>query len=135
MSAIQCIVVTPEVTALDTQAEFVVVPLFDGELGIAAGHSPLIGRLGFGELRLRNAQGVAERYYVDAGFVQVANNVVTVLTGRIVPANKLNLEASQQQLQAAHKRSAVTPELLELKDRAIAQARAQIRTAQRANSN
>jgi F-type H+-transporting ATPase subunit epsilon len=134
MPAIQCIVVTPEVTALEAQAEFVVVPLFDGELGIGAGHSPLIGRLGFGELRLRNAQGVSERYYVDAGFVQVANNVVTILTGRIVPANKLNLESSQQQLQAAHKRSAVTPELLELKDRAIAQARAQIRTAQRAGS-
>jgi F-type H+-transporting ATPase subunit epsilon len=134
MPAIQCIVVTPEVTALEAQAEFVVVPLFDGELGIAAGHSPLIGRLGFGELRLRNAQGVSERYYVDAGFVQVANNVVTILTGRIVPANKLNLESSQQQLQAAQKRSAVTPELLELKDRAIAQARAQIRTAQRASS-
>ena len=135
MSAIQCIVVTPEVTALETQAEFVVVPLFDGELGIAAGHSPMIGRLGFGELRLRSAQGRTDRYYVDGGFVQVANNVVTVLTGRIVPAEKLNLESSQQQLQAAQKRPASTPELSELKDRAVAQARAQIRTAQRFGSN
>ena len=134
MSAIQCIVVTPEVTALDAQAEFVVVPLFDVVLGIATGHIPLIGRLGFGELRLRMAGGRSERYYVDGGFVQVANNVVTVLTGRIVPADKLSLETSQQQLQAAQKRTASTPELLELRDRAIAQARAQIRTAQRASS-
>ena len=30
-----CIVVTPEETALEEQAEFVAMPLFDGEIGIA----------------------------------------------------------------------------------------------------
>ena len=34
------------------------------EKGIAAGHSPMIGRLGYGELRLKSG-GSVERYYVD----------------------------------------------------------------------
>lgn len=133
MAAIQCIVVTPELTALDSQAEFVTVPLFDGELGIGAGHSPLIGRLGYGELRLRKPNGPPERFYVDGGFVQVAKNVVTILTSRLVPANKIDQEAARQQLQSAMQKPIETPELLRIRDRAVEQARSQIRAAQRAS--
>lgn len=57
MSELKCIVVTPEKTALDQLANFVVVPLFDGEFGVGPGHSPMIGRLGYGELRIRAANG------------------------------------------------------------------------------
>ena len=45
-------VVTPETTLLETSAQFVALPLYDGELGVAPGHSPFIGRLGYGELRV-----------------------------------------------------------------------------------
>src|SRR5262245_37484738 len=68
MAQLNCIVVTPEKTAVEAATDFVVVPLSDGELGIAPGHSPLIGRLGYGELRLGHGEK-AERYYVDGGFV------------------------------------------------------------------
>jgi F-type H+-transporting ATPase subunit epsilon len=119
------------VTALEAQAEFVVVPLFDGELGIGPGHTPLIGRLGYGELRLRQAGGQTQRYYVDGGFVQVANNVVTVLTGRLVSAEKLDAQAARELLQSAMQRPVHTPELLQLRDRIVDQARSQIRTAER----
>ena len=49
MAQLNCVVVTPEETALEQTASFIVLPLFDGEIGIGPGHSPLIGRLGFGE--------------------------------------------------------------------------------------
>ncbi len=125
-----CTVVTPEQTALETKADFVALPLFDGEIGIMANHSPLIGRLGFGEMRIK--QGNQEvSYYIDGGFVQVADNVVAVLTNRAVPAKILDAPAAEVQLQAALQRAANTPELLEIRDRQIAQARAQIRTAHR----
>ena len=101
MASIQCVVVTPEETALEQESSFVVVPLFDGELGIAPGHSPLIGRLGYGELRLKSADGSVERYYVDGGFAQVADNAVTVLTGRLTPAADLDTSNIEAQLQEA----------------------------------
>ncbi len=50
---LHCIVVTPEQTVLDEPADFVALPLFDGEIGIAPGHSPMIGRLGYGEMRIQ----------------------------------------------------------------------------------
>ena len=124
-------VVTPEQTALETQAEFVALPLFDGEIGIAPNHSPLIGRLGYGEMRIKSG-GHTQTYYIDGGFVQVADNVVAVLTNRAVPAGRVDATAAEAQLQAATGRRANTPELIEIRDRQIAQARAQIRTARHA---
>jgi F-type H+-transporting ATPase subunit epsilon len=126
-----CIVVTPEATALEQEADFVALPLYDGEIGIAPGHSPMIGRLGYGEMRVRRGGEVA-RYYVDGGFVQVAGNVVSVLTNRAVPATQLNVQAASEQLSAARSKVASSEEALAIRERQVTQARAQLRVAERA---
>jgi F-type H+-transporting ATPase subunit epsilon len=64
---------------LDAPAEMVVVPLYDGEAGVQANHSPFVGELAPGELRYK-AGGVTHRLFVDGGFVQVRANTVNVLT-------------------------------------------------------
>src|SRR4051794_4089614 len=80
---LQCVVVTPERTLFDAVVDFVALPLFDGELGILPGRTPLIGRLGYGELRTRS-DGATDRYFVDGGFAQVRDDVVTILTNRAI---------------------------------------------------
>lgn len=124
----QCIVVTPEQTALSQEADFVALPLYDGEIGIAPNHSPLIGRLGFGEMRVRSGSSES-RWYLDGGFVQVADNVVSVLTNRAVPAAKVDGDAAEMALAAAGSLPAATAEQRAAKERAVAQARAQLRIA------
>lgn len=128
---LQCIVVTPEATAVDTAADFVALPLFDGEAGILPGRAPLIGRLGFGELRIRRGAETL-RYYVDGGFVQVVDNVVSVLTNRAVPAASLDPAAVQQQLEAALTKPATGDVELTIRERQVSQARGQLRVAQHA---
>jgi len=88
---VRCVVVTPEKAVLDETAELVIVPMFDGELGVLPGRAPLIGRLGAGELRLKSG-GAVKRYFVEAGFVQVRSNVVTVLTANARPAETVTAE-------------------------------------------
>ena len=131
MAQLQCIVVTPEMTVRDQAADFVALPLYDGEIGIAPGHSPMIGRLGFGEMRIREGDRTS-RFYVDGGFVEVVNNVVSVLTNRAVPAEKLDPEVVAEQLNSAQQRPAHTPELMAIRDRNVTQARAQLRVARKA---
>ncbi len=94
-----CIVVTPEATVRESPAQFVALPLFDGEIGIAPGHSPMIGRLGYGELRITEG-GQTSRFYVNGGFVQVTGNVVSVLTNRAIPAEQLDAQSAAAQLEA-----------------------------------
>jgi F-type H+-transporting ATPase subunit epsilon len=127
---LRCVVVTPEKAVLDEAADFVAVPMYDGELGVAVGRLPLIGRLGYGELRI--GHGVAaRRYYVDGGFVQVRADVVTVLTARAVAASAIKVEAARHALQAAH-RVAATPAAQEALLRDQERARAQLRVAGKA---
>ncbi len=130
MAEMNCIVVTPEATALEEKTEFVALPLFDGEIGIAPGHSPMIGRLGYGEMRLK-VGGKTSVYYVDGGFVQVSDNVVSVLTNRALPASQLDAAVAQEQLDSARNQPAKSAELLEIRDRNVAQARAMLRLAKK----
>jgi F-type H+-transporting ATPase subunit epsilon len=132
MAKLQCIVVTPEKTILDQPADFVALPLFDGEIGLAPGRSPMIGRLGAGELRiLQKESGDSVRYYIEGGFVEVVDNVVSVLTNRAVRAEDLVEEDAQNRLAAARERPAHSPELMAIRDRLVDQARAEVRVARR----
>ncbi len=131
MAQLQCIVVTPEATVLDELVDFVALPLYDGELGIAPGRAPMIGRLGYGELRLVSG-GQTRPYYVDGGFVQVAGNVVSVLTNRAMLAVAVDGQVAAENLAQAFQRKANSEELLATRDRLEQQARAQIRVAARA---
>lgn len=130
MPELTCIVVTPEATVLEETTQFVALPLYDGEIGIAPHHAPMIGRLGYGELRLRSDDG-GVRLYIDGGFVQIADNVVSVLTNRALPVDNLDEAQARELLESAAKTKANTDELFESRDKSIAQARAQIRIAQR----
>jgi F-type H+-transporting ATPase subunit epsilon len=129
-SGLRIVVVTPEQTVLDTTTDFVALPLYDGELGVAPGHAPMIGRLGYGELRIGRLPG-EQSFYVDGGFVQVADNVVSVLTNRAVPANRLDAGTIEDQIQQMLAAPAAGEEAMARRDRAIAQSRAQLRTARR----
>ncbi len=128
--SLDCIVVTPEATACERTAESVVVPLFDGELGILPGHASLIGRLGFGELRI-TAGGQTESLYVDGGFVQVADDKVAILTPEATPLDQLDAAVAQEQYRTAEAKEASTPELQELRNRALQRARVQMRLARK----
>ncbi|MEX2114390.1 MAG: ATP synthase F1 subunit epsilon [Pirellulales bacterium] len=128
---LQLIVVTPEATTLDEPVDFVALPLYDGETGIAPGRAPLIGRLGYGELRLVSA-GHTRRFYVDGGFVQVAGDVVSVLTNRALTAESVDTKVAAEMLAEARHRKANSDELLAARERAEQQARAQLRVASHA---
>lgn len=132
MFELECVVVTPERTVRQGPVHFVAVPLFDGELGIAPGRTPLVGRLGCGELRIVTEDGNVERYFVEGGFVEVLGSVVTVLTGRAVPAEELDAAVCKELLDAARERVAHSPEAIEVRQRTVAQLRAQLRVARRA---
>lgn len=123
MSNLQCVVVTPERTELDVPAESITVPLFDGEMGILKGHSPVVGRLGLGLLRIKNG-GTSQNYFVEGGFVQVANNVVSVLTDKVINASQLTSAFASQAMHDALALPSDQPDLKVVRDKAIDRARA-----------
>ena len=78
-------VISPEAVLFEGDADAVVAPAFDGEVGILTGHAPMVTLLGRGQLRVGSGGG-ARRFQVEGGFLQVADNVVRVVTERAAAA-------------------------------------------------
>jgi F-type H+-transporting ATPase subunit epsilon len=79
--ALHVTVLSPERTVYEGVADSVTAPAHNGSLGILRGHAPLMALLGEGALRIRTG-GQELRFQVSGGFLQVANNEVTVLSER-----------------------------------------------------
>ncbi|XZE22190.1 F0F1 ATP synthase subunit epsilon [Pirellulaceae bacterium SH449] len=125
---VRCVVVTPEKTELDIKCDSLVVPLFDGELGILSDRAPMVGRLGFGILKIRNGSSVDE-WFVDGGFIQVTREGTFVLTDKLVKPDQLSKSQAEEDLNKATATKAVSPEAVALKERNVARARAKYRLA------
>jgi F0F1-type ATP synthase epsilon subunit len=75
-------IVTPERAVLDERADFVVLPMIDGELGVLPSRAALVGQIGKGELRI-SLGDTTKRMIVEGGFAQVRSDVITVLTSKV----------------------------------------------------
>ena len=132
---LRCVIVTPESTSLDTRARSVMLPLDDGQLGVARGHSPLIGRLGAGEVTITGEQGgpsdAVRRIFVEGGFVEVGHESVTVITQRAIPSEKIDVGQARTELERISGGKAAGDEEIAAKLKAQAAARAILRTAGR----
>lgn len=94
MGTLHCTVVTPERAIFDEDAERIVVPAHDGEIGILPGHARLLAKLGVGVLRVVTA-GKTHEMFIEGGFVQVAENRVTVLTDSVSDIDKIDVAAAE----------------------------------------
>jgi F-type H+-transporting ATPase subunit epsilon len=106
--SLQLVLVTPEKTLVDEPVSALRFPLYDGQIGILPGRAPLIGRLGYGELKVSEVGGGERSYYIDGGFVQVKGPVVSILTNRAVPAEEISVQEAESLLQQAISRVATT---------------------------
>lgn len=73
-------VISPEAVLYEGTTDAVVAPAFDGQVGIYTDHAPMLTLLGSGELRVGSDAG--RRFRVEGGFLQVADNLVRVVTER-----------------------------------------------------
>ena len=78
-------VISPEAVLFEGDADAVVAPAFDGEVGILTGHAAMVTLLGRGNLRVGSGAS-ARRFQVEGGFLQVADNVVRIVTERAAAA-------------------------------------------------
>ncbi|HVY62185.1 MAG TPA: ATP synthase F1 subunit epsilon [Planctomycetota bacterium] len=89
-------VVTPEATALSTEASSLQVRAWEGYLGIMANHAPLLAVLLPGVLTLRDEAGRPSFYALRGGFMEVANNRAVILADAIEKAEEVSVEAAKK---------------------------------------
>jgi F-type H+-transporting ATPase subunit epsilon len=73
-------VVSPERVVFEGHAASLVVPAWDGKVGILRDHAPLITLLGSGQVMIRGARGEPRRFFVSGGVLKVQHNEAILLT-------------------------------------------------------
>ena len=71
-------IITPEKSILNSDANEVTIPSFEGQMGILKDHVPLITFLRPGIISIQNQE--KKRYLIDEGTVEFANNKLLILT-------------------------------------------------------
>jgi len=123
---LRLVLVTPETTLLDQKVRSIQFPLFDGQIGVLPGRTPMVGRLGTGELTYRGAEGEGS-FFIDGGFAQIKGQVVSILTHKAIPAGEIKVNDAEAAYKAAQELKPTTDEAFADKAHALEQARQQIR--------
>ena len=87
----------------------VVVPAFEGEMGILKDHISIISFLKPGIIKILSKSG-EENYYVEDGIVEFKNNNLSILTSSIFNLTDLDKSKQQDLLKVAEK-EASNPEI------------------------
>jgi len=99
-STIHVDVVSAEEAIYSGEAEFVVLPGEDGELGVLPRHAPLLTRIKPGSVRIRKPGGEEELVFVAGGILEIQPEIVTVLADTAIRGKDLDeakaLEAKQR---------------------------------------
>ncbi len=96
-------VVTPERIVYSENVDFVSARGVEGELGILPDHAPLITTLDIGLMKAKK-EGQQLSLAVIGGFLEVANNKVTVLADRAEVGNEVDVARARAARERAQRR-------------------------------
>jgi len=97
-------IVNPEKSFLSREdATEVVVPAFEGDMGILKDHISIISFLKPGLLKVIDSAAVEETYYVEDGIIEFKNNCLSILTSNIFDIKKIDKNKVRDILAKAEK--------------------------------
>jgi F-type H+-transporting ATPase subunit epsilon len=96
MAELQLNILSPAKVVARTRAVHVLVPGSQGYLGILPGHTRLIAELGVGEMSVDGEGGKKETFFVAGGYVDVANDNVTLLADVIERPQDIDIQRAEK---------------------------------------
>ena len=101
-------IVNPEKSFLTKEDVFeVVVPAFEGEMGILKDHISIISFLKPGIIKILSKTG-DENYYVEDGIIEFKNNNLSILTSSILNLSDIDKSKQQDLISSAEEQSKST---------------------------
>jgi F-type H+-transporting ATPase subunit epsilon len=94
-------VVTPEGPAFEGEAEMLIVPGADGEIGVLARHAPLVAMLKAGNTRVHTGPAEIQEFATGPGFFKVEQDRAIALVDDAVSAKEIDAERAERQLEEA----------------------------------
>jgi F0F1-type ATP synthase epsilon subunit len=111
----RCKLITPDSRIFDAKISYASVPMWDGKRGFMKSAGAVVGKLGFGELRVEFVDsyevGVKleesghKSWFIDGGFVQNVGDELTILANRAVELDNVTEQSAQKELAEANAKS------------------------------
>lgn len=95
--------VSPERTVFEGDADLVIARTTTGEIGFQAGHVPFVGVLAIAEARLQMTDGSRQSIAIHRGFVEFANDHLTILSDKAELPADIDVARVQADKQEAEK--------------------------------
>lgn len=95
-------IVTPEARIYSDEVDTVVLPGYEGEMGVLPAHSNLVTTLLPGELRITKG-GKTIELAVGEGLVEVTGSVTRILTDAAIDSDKIDEKAAEEAIARAKK--------------------------------
>ena len=92
-------IISPDQTILKQETNEVIIPSFEGQMGILNNHIPLITFLRPGIITIKTES--EKRYYVEEGTVEFSNNNLLILTSTAIDLVNLDKSKINELLQKA----------------------------------
>ncbi len=133
MATIHVDIVSAEGEIHSGDAAMVFAPAKLGEVGIAPRHAPMLTALKPGEVRVQDAEGKEESFYITGGMLEVQPHQVTVLADTALRGDQLDEAAALSAQHEAEKALEGASEETDVKRalEELAEARARYRAAQK----
>jgi len=127
---VHCDIVSADESLFSGLIEMVVATGSLGELGVTAGHAPLLSDLKPGPVRLIKQNGEEEIYYLSGGYLEVQPNMVSILADTAVRADDIDEAAAAEAVKDAKQAIANQTGEIEYSKAAamLAEASAQLKT-------
>jgi F-type H+-transporting ATPase subunit epsilon len=91
-------IVSPEKLLLARAVDMVVLPASEGDMGVLAGHAPMIVMLRGGTISLYEGNNVTDRLYVAGGFAEVTPERCTILATEVVPVAEVSRATGEKRM-------------------------------------
>ena len=128
-------IVSAERSLFSGEANFVVVPGVDGELGIFPNHTPLLTKIKPGTLKFHAKDESEETlFFVAGGFLEVQPTVVTVLADTVIRGEEIDQARAEEARRIAEDAISKAPEdkiALATAQAELSYAMAELRTLQK----
>ena len=128
-------IVSAERSLFSGEANFVVVPGVDGDLGIFPNHTPLLTKIKPGTLKFHAKDESEETlFFVAGGFLEVQPTVVTVLADTVIRGEEIDQARAEEAKRNAEEAIAKAPEdkiALATAQAELSYAMAELRTLQK----
>ena len=132
-NTVQCDIVSAQENIFSGNVEMLTATASNGELGVMAGHAPMLTGLAPGPVNIRMEDGKEEVYFVSGGYLEVQPHHISILADTAQRAHDMDEAAAKKARDEAEREMANRSSDVDYSRAAaqLAEAAAQLRTLEK----